>query len=46
MKEKTIYVFETWSEESPVLIGKLYVSYIRGKASDETARGCACPEGR
>lgn len=31
MKEKTIYVFENWSEESPVLIGKLYVSYIRGK---------------
>ena len=31
MKEKTIYVFENWSAETPVLIGKLYVSYIRGK---------------
>lgn len=31
MEEKKIYVYENWSEESPVLIGKLYVSYIRGK---------------
>lgn len=30
MNEKTIYVYENWSEEEPVLLGKLYVSYIRG----------------
>lgn len=31
MNEKIIYVYENWSEEEPVLLGKLYVSYIRGK---------------
>lgn len=31
MEEKKIYVYENWSEESPVLIGKLYVSFVRGK---------------
>ena len=31
MKEKIIYVFENWSSEIPILVGKLYVSYIRGK---------------
>lgn len=31
MKERTIYVYENWSEEEPVLIGRLYVSHVRGK---------------
>lgn len=31
MKERTIYVYENWSEEEPVLIGRLYVSLVRGK---------------
>lgn len=31
MNEKTIYVYENWSGAEPVLLGKLYVSYIRGK---------------
>ena len=31
MNEKTIYVYENWSGVDPVLLGKLYVSYIRGK---------------
>ncbi len=31
MEEKTIYVYENWSGENPVLIGKLYVSSVRGK---------------
>lgn len=31
MEVKTIYVYENWSTENPVLMGKLYVSYIRGK---------------
>ena len=31
MKERVIYVYENWSAETPILIGKLYVSYVRGK---------------
>lgn len=31
MNEKTIYVYENWSGAEPVLLGKMYVSYIRGK---------------
>ncbi len=31
MEEKIIYVYENWSGENPVLIGKLYVSSVRGK---------------
>lgn len=31
MEEKTIFVYENWTESDPKLIGKLYVSYIRGK---------------
>ncbi len=31
MKERIIYVYENWSEEEPVLIGRLYVSHVRGK---------------
>lgn len=31
MGDKTIYVYENWSEENPVLIGKLYVSIVRGR---------------
>lgn len=31
MKERTIYVYENWSEEKPVLIGRLYVCHVRGK---------------
>lgn len=31
MAEKTIYVYENWTKSDPELIGKLYVSYIRGK---------------
>ncbi|MDO4344498.1 MAG: HipA domain-containing protein [Eubacteriales bacterium] len=31
MEEKTIYVYENWSEAEPILIGMLYVSYIRGR---------------
>ena len=31
MEEKTIYVYENWSSDTPVLVGKLYVSHIRGK---------------
>ena len=31
MGEKIIFVYENWSESDPKLIGKLYVSYIRGK---------------
>lgn len=31
MKEKTIFVYENWTESEPKLIGKLYVSYIRGR---------------
>lgn len=31
MQEKTIYVYENWSGENPVLMGRLYVSHIRGK---------------
>ena len=31
MEEKTIYVYENWSGETPVLIGKLYISLLRGK---------------
>lgn len=31
MKERIIYVYENWSEEEPVLIGRLYVSLVRGK---------------
>lgn len=31
MEEKVIYVYENWSGDKPVLIGKLYISYIRGK---------------
>ena len=31
MPEKIIYVFADWIEEKPVLIGNLFVSFIRGK---------------
>ena len=31
MAEKTIFVYENWTELEPNLMGKLYVSYIRGK---------------
>lgn len=31
MNEKIIYVYENWSGAEPVLLGKMYVSYIRGK---------------
>ncbi len=31
MEEKTIYVYENWSETLPVLIGKLYAFSVRGK---------------
>lgn len=31
MEEKTIYVYENWSSDTPILVGKLYVSHIRGK---------------
>lgn len=31
MKERVIYVYENWSAETPILMGKLYVSYVRGK---------------
>lgn len=31
MGEKTIYVYENWSEETPVLMGKLHVLSVRGK---------------
>lgn len=31
MKERIIYVYENWSGIEPILIGKLYVSHIRGK---------------
>lgn len=31
MEEKIISVYENWTESAPELIGKLYVSYIRGK---------------
>ena len=31
MKERVIYVYENWSTETPILMGKLYVSYVRGK---------------
>ncbi len=31
MEEKTIFVYENWTELAPQLIGKLYVSYVRGK---------------
>lgn len=31
MDEKRIFVYENWSKEEPVLLGTLYVSYIRGK---------------
>lgn len=31
MEEKVIYVYENWSTDVPVLLGRLYVSHIRGK---------------
>ena len=31
MEEKIVFVYENWTESAPELIGKLYVSYIRGK---------------
>lgn len=31
MEEKTIYVYENWSSDFPALIGRLYVSFIKGK---------------
>lgn len=31
MSDKIIYVYENWSGEIPVIIGKLFVTYIRGK---------------
>lgn len=31
MGEKTIYIYENWSEETPVLMGKLYMLSVRGK---------------
>lgn len=31
MSEKRIFVYENWTGEDPVLLGTLYVSYIRGK---------------
>ena len=31
MKERTIYVYENWSGENPVLIGRLYIAFVRGK---------------
>lgn len=31
MEEKTIYVYENWSGKNPALLGKSYVSSVRGK---------------
>lgn len=31
MEEKTIYVYENWSEKNPVLMGRLHAFFIRGK---------------
>ena len=31
MEEKVIYVYENWSTDVPVLLGRLYVSHIGGK---------------
>lgn len=31
MEEKVIYVYENWSDVTPILIGKLYASSIKGK---------------
>lgn len=31
MEEKIIFVYENWSGDIPILIGKLYVSFIKGR---------------
>lgn len=55
MEERTIYVYENWSQTEPVLMGSLYVSHIRGKEqfsfeyetewlTSETANYCLDPD--